>query len=163
VNQISSSQVDSMNTRNTPQIDSDFIYSNNNCKESDCIRSIVIDYEIPYTEASKLIGKTEEETASNINEYRKSHKVPDVSKYAKWIITDDDRYKPRYGYNYVDGELVENEYEQRIIKIITGMRKRGYSFEKIAGRLNNFGIKTKRGSKIWHISILIKICKRNGA
>ena len=50
-----------------------------------------------------------------------------------------------YGYDYVDGKLVVNPDEARVVKDIYSWYKQGKSMGKIAEMLNNAKIPTKRG------------------
>lgn len=53
-----------------------------------------------------------------------------------------------YGYCVRDGQLVIQELEAQIAKKIFEMRSWGYTLEKIAGILNEAGIKTRK-AKLW--------------
>jgi len=53
-----------------------------------------------------------------------------------------------YGFNQVDGELVEDEREQGIIRRIKRYRRSGWTFRRIASKLNESGIPTKN-AKEW--------------
>lgn len=55
----------------------------------------------------------------------------------------------QYGWDNVGGKLIKNESEFRIIKRVKNLRSRGYSWRKIANRLNNDKIKSKEGG-IWY-------------
>lgn len=50
-----------------------------------------------------------------------------------------------YGFTLEDGQLVEQDTEQKAIRLILDLRAEGYSFQRIAGQLNADGITTKRG------------------
>jgi Site-specific recombinases, DNA invertase Pin homologs len=50
-----------------------------------------------------------------------------------------------FGYDNVDGALVENEAEQRTLASIYKMRAQGMSYQSIADHLNGKGIPTKKG------------------
>ena len=54
-----------------------------------------------------------------------------------------------YGYDNVNGELVKNDEEFKVIKRVKNLRSRGYSWRKISVRLNNDGVRSKEG-KIWY-------------
>jgi len=70
---------------------------------------------------------------------------------------------PPFGWRVIDGDLVEDETEQRVIRTIRQLRKWRWSLRDIANRLTADGFKTKRGGR-WHASIIQKILKgkRNG-
>ena len=53
-----------------------------------------------------------------------------------------------YGYDDVDGRLVKNEEEMKVISRIKGLRSRGYSWSKISNRLNEDGVKSKYGRRV---------------
>ena len=53
-----------------------------------------------------------------------------------------------YGYDNVNGELVKNENEFKVVKRIKNLRSRGWSWRKISNKLNDDGIESKEG-KIW--------------
>lgn len=52
-----------------------------------------------------------------------------------------------YGYDFLEGNLIINHFESKIIKRIFGMFLDGLSYSMICSKLNNEGVKTKRGSK----------------
>jgi len=54
-----------------------------------------------------------------------------------------------YGYDNVNGELVKNEVELKVIKRIKNLRSRGWSWRRISIKLNEDGIRSKEG-KIWY-------------
>lgn len=66
---------------------------------------------------------------------------------------------PPVGFTSVDGELVPNPTEQRIIGLIRKYHSLGLSLRAIAERLNLAGHKPKRGKK-WYASIISRILKR---
>ena len=55
----------------------------------------------------------------------------------------------QYGWDNVNGKLIKNKFEFSIIKRIKNLRSRGYSWRKIANRLNNHNICSKDGG-IWY-------------
>ncbi len=57
--------------------------------------------------------------------------------------------KPRFGMKAVNKELIEDEEQQRTIKVIKNHRRSGKSFYEIAKYLNENGFQTKQG-KQWH-------------
>ena len=63
-----------------------------------------------------------------------------------------------YGYDNVNGELVKNDEELKVIKRVKNLRSRGYSWRKISVRLNNDGVRSKEG-KIWYDGSLYNMMK----
>ena len=63
-----------------------------------------------------------------------------------------------FGFDNVDGRLVENKSEKDIIKYIKNLRSRGFSWNKISDRLNEKGIRTKKGKK-WYSSTCYNMIK----
>ena len=53
------------------------------------------------------------------------------------------------GWNNVNGKLVKNESEFKVIKRVKNLRSRGYSWRKISNRLNDDRISSKDGG-IWY-------------
>lgn len=60
---------------------------------------------------------------------------------------------PPYGYNAIDGQLVVNEAEAEVVRLIFGKHKGKDPCSKIASYLNTRGAKTKRGGK-WYASTI---------
>ena len=54
-----------------------------------------------------------------------------------------------YGYDNIDGKMVENKFERNIIKRVKNFRSRGWSWRNISNRLNEEGVKSKENS-IWY-------------
>jgi site-specific DNA recombinase len=54
-----------------------------------------------------------------------------------------------YGFDNVNGKMVENKDEKRVISRIKNFRSRKWSWRKISNRLNDEKIKSKEG-KIWY-------------
>jgi DNA invertase Pin-like site-specific DNA recombinase len=54
-----------------------------------------------------------------------------------------------YGFLLEEGKLVKNEEEQKLIVKMKRWRKEGKSYRKIAHRLNEMGLKTRKRGKIW--------------
>ena len=73
--------------------------------------------------------------------------------------------KVPFGFDlHEDGStLVENESEQRILKLIESLRSDGYSLRAIANELSNRGIKTKSGKSKWNHSTVQRITERIAA
>lgn len=70
-----------------------------------------------------------------------------------------------YGYELSsDGvHLIENEREQKIIKLVLSMRALGYSYQRIANELSNKGLRTKRNHTNWGAKTVYNIYKSNAA
>jgi len=64
-----------------------------------------------------------------------------------------------YGYDKLNGNLVKNEPEQKMIRKILKMNKLGYSHTEIANHLNDKGYRTKRGGKKFYYSTVEYIVK----
>jgi DNA invertase Pin-like site-specific DNA recombinase len=60
---------------------------------------------------------------------------------------------PAFGQRAVDGELVDNPDEQKIIELIRRHHKSGKSLQQIADWLNREGYTTKRGQQWQRISV----------
>jgi len=54
-----------------------------------------------------------------------------------------------YGYDNVEGVLVKNEDELKVIKRIKNLRSRGWSWRRISVKLNEDGVKSKEG-RVWY-------------
>ena len=54
-----------------------------------------------------------------------------------------------FGKDKVDGRLVDNVEELKVVKYMKNLRKRGYSYFRISKRLNERNIKSKNG-KDWY-------------
>jgi DNA invertase Pin-like site-specific DNA recombinase len=54
-----------------------------------------------------------------------------------------------FGYDGVDGQLVENPGEQLVLDFMRSIRDRGISYARIATRLNDEAIPSKQGGR-WH-------------
>lgn len=63
-----------------------------------------------------------------------------------------------YGYDNVNGKMIENKEEKRIIRRVKNFRSRGWSWRKISNRLNDEGVKSKEGS-IWYDGSLYNMMK----
>jgi site-specific DNA recombinase len=57
--------------------------------------------------------------------------------------------KVPYGYDLVDGELIENGAEQGVIKLVAKYKGKGLSYRRIASVLAEAGHKTRKG-RAWH-------------
>lgn len=65
-----------------------------------------------------------------------------------------------YGYDNVNGKMIENKEEKRIIRRVKNFRSRGWSWRKISNRLNDEGIKSKE-DKIWYDGSLYNMMRNN--
>lgn len=63
-----------------------------------------------------------------------------------------------YGYDNIDGKLVVNEYERKVVKRIKNLRSRKWSWRRISNKLNEDGIKSKEG-KVWYDGSLYNMMK----
>ena len=90
-----------------------------------------------------------------------SQRVTDVLKGLKF--TNKPYSNDLYGYDKMDGSLVENEPEQKMIRKILKMNKLGYSHTEIAKLLNDKGYRTKRGGKKFYYSTVEYIVKSKKA
>ena len=61
-----------------------------------------------------------------------------------------------FGFEVVNGKLIENEAEQAVIEKIKELRANGLSLRKIAEKLNDEGIETKTG-KAWNAMQISRI------
>ena len=86
-----------------------------------------------------------------------SLRVKDVLKGLK--ITNKPYSNDLYGYDKVDGNLVENPSEMKMIRKVQRLYKLGYSYCEIAKYLNVKGYKTKRGGKRFYYSTIEYLLK----
>jgi hypothetical protein len=63
-----------------------------------------------------------------------------------------------YGYDNVNGKMIENKEEKRIIRRVKNFRSRGWSWRKISNRLNDEGIRSKEGNS-WYDGSLYNMMK----
>ena len=66
--------------------------------------------------------------------------------------------KPRYGWDNIEGKLVKNDKEFKVIKRVKNLRTRGYSWSKISDRLNNERIPTKSHG-VWNMGTVYNMMK----
>ena len=66
-----------------------------------------------------------------------------------------------YGYDKVDGNLVVNDIEQKMLRKVIRMDKSGYSVTEIVKFLNLKGYKTKRGGKRFYYNTIDYILKNH--
>lgn len=67
-----------------------------------------------------------------------------------------------YGYDKVDGNLVVNETEEKMIKKIVKLYKLGFTIHEIVKYINTKGFKTKRGGKKFYYNTIKGILSKNG-
>ena len=96
---------------------------------------------------------------SSINEFEVENireRIRDVKreKKSKGLVSG----RLMYGYDDVNGRLVKNEEEMKVISRIKGLRSRGYSWGKISNRLNEDGVKSKYGGE-WYMSSVYNMMK----
>ena len=58
-----------------------------------------------------------------------------------------------FGYDVLNGKLIYNDEEQKVINYIKRLRKKGYGYKRIANMLNNKGLKTKKGKSFSHMQV----------
>lgn len=61
-----------------------------------------------------------------------------------------------YGFDNVNGKMIENKEEKRIIRRVKNFRSRGWSWRRISNRLNDEGVKSKE-NKIWYDGSLYNV------
>jgi len=59
-----------------------------------------------------------------------------------------------FGYDEVDGMLIENEAEQNTLLLMNALRSNNLSFRKIGKELEDRGIRTKTGKTCWHPKVI---------
>ena len=67
---------------------------------------------------------------------------------------------PPFGYRVVDGRLVKNPLEVRICKKIIELKNNNLNFNAIAKKLEDEGLKNRRGSILWRSSFVGNIYKK---
>lgn len=65
-----------------------------------------------------------------------------------------------FGYDLVKGQLIRNEQELKSLGIIIAMRESGYTYRAIAERMNEMGIKSKRGKVFTGYSLRLVYLRR---
>jgi site-specific DNA recombinase len=63
---------------------------------------------------------------------------------------------PQYGWDNIDGNVVQNEKEQEILSLIKEYKAQGMTLKEIAAQLNEAGYKAKKGG-LWQFSVIKKI------
>jgi len=67
-----------------------------------------------------------------------------------------------FGYQEVNGRLIEVDKEIKTVKSIVKKHRKGISLREIANKLNESGVSTKLGGK-WHASTVSQLVKRHAA
>lgn len=150
-----------MKNENTPRINDEYVefirshdaFSDKN--HFNPIRRLVVDYNISYEKARKLVGKTEKETLWNIEEFKKNHVLKE-----KTIFIGGKIHNVKFGYEIdtTTGETIENKDEQKTIRIVVRERKKGMSYNEIIEYLNNKKIRNRNGKK-WYPSTIMRVLK----
>ena len=66
-----------------------------------------------------------------------------------------------FGYDLTpEGLLMQNNDEQRVIRIIRKLHGQGFSLRRICSELEREGHKTKRGNAVWHPETIAHIIRR---
>jgi len=92
-------------------------------------------------------------TASNLKNHYSWEKL-NQARLAKAAIGGYAGYgSPAFGQKSVNGELVDNPQEQRIVELIRRHHKSGKSLAQIANWLNQQGYRTKRGKQWQSVSV----------
>jgi len=65
-----------------------------------------------------------------------------------------------FGWDRIDGQLVRDPAESKLLRKLKRWRKKGDSYAKIAQKLNEQGIKPKRKNTKWHASSVYYILNR---
>ena len=87
---------------------------------------------------------------SSINEFEVEvirERIKDVKRNKKENGEVDGRRM--YGFDNVNGKMIENKEEKRIIRRVKNFRSRGWSWRRISNKLNDEGVKSKEG-KLWY-------------
>mgnify|MGYP003633673197 FL=1 len=66
--------------------------------------------------------------------------------------------KEQYGFNNVSGKIIKNDNEFRVVKRVKNLRTRGWSWRRIAIKLNADGIVSKEGNK-WYDGSLYNVMR----
>lgn len=61
--------------------------------------------------------------------------------------------RPSYGFQVIDGELVEETGEQRVICRIAELNGKGYTSREIADTLTTDGVMTRKGTRFTHTQV----------
>lgn len=66
-----------------------------------------------------------------------------------------------YGLDKINGQLIPNETELKMIRKVAKMHKAGYTYSEISNYLNSKGFKTKRGGKKFYHTTIKSIIETN--
>jgi site-specific DNA recombinase len=67
-----------------------------------------------------------------------------------------------FGFKRFKGKLLSHEAEQKIIKTVLGMRRKGFNYSRISRELNQMGIKTKKGNQ-WYPQTVKNVVALHGS
>lgn len=65
-----------------------------------------------------------------------------------------------FGYDLVRGHLVKNEAELKALNLMMTLRDEGYTYKEITGKINETGVKTKRGKVFTPYSLRLVYLRR---
>ena len=115
-------------------------------------------YGVPYELLNCMIGKTEKQTEYNLDLFeqyildklgvKKNKKRKLLSGYA------------RYGYKHDSNKIIPLDNEQKVIRLIIKLYKKGLSYPKISEELFKKDIKTRQGNDRWGLCVLRTIIER---
>jgi len=66
-----------------------------------------------------------------------------------------------YGYNCINGQLIENNEETELIRQVKKMRYEGYTLQCICDHLERQGINTKKNKKKWYPASIKRLLVSN--
>lgn len=104
--------------------------------------------------SSNEIAKLTFSSRPKITRLLKQYKIPLKS------VTRRNNGSHVYGYRKLGGKVVEMKKEQEVIGLIQSYRASGYSYQKIAGILNQKKIKTKASKGKWYSKVIRAILIR---
>lgn len=64
-----------------------------------------------------------------------------------------------YGFNDVGGKLVPSTYDKRLIALVKSMSEQGWSLRQIGRKLEEHGVKTKKGKMTWSPQVISDLRK----
>lgn len=153
------------NVQRVPKISKDYIVEcESSCAEGsdEQLRELSFRYGASQEDIINLIGKTEEETQGNINNYKNMHKL--IVSHGIDNEETRSRYNARYGYKRIYDEdsgttkLIEHKEEQEVIKIIMKLINSHNTYSNIMRYLQSNNIKTRSG-KSWSVGLINRIVK----
>lgn len=85
-----------------------------------------------------------------------------ISSRVNWSMTNEMKngvmfIESIYGYDVVDRQLIINEHQAKVIKLIYQLYLEGYGYYRIVMKLKELGIESPRGKKIWNYDTIRKI------